>query len=433
MKIKARNFGSPLFLQITRGLVALQTLELRGMSDSQEADAVRDSLDGPLAAAGEAERNRAQWLSDDLYSVGLSAREPKDRNPQAQSQLTAALEARQAGDWDRALGLLRRWKDYLAPDVLSYSRGSIWLAAGVPEVAGLFLAHARRLAPSEGGYHVMHLHALDLVDPVAAADESRHILEAAKSYEPTVVTLGAQLVLKRARSLPAYEAAPTFRATIPVLVENLARIEAEPADSVQRNAAPMTMALLGACHQSVGESDISARYYSLGLGESPDNVELLTARGMLLYGKSTQAVRDLERAVELGTPHVWPYLFLAHHYLLTGRFDACRATCEAGLRLPAADEVRSVMEELRGVALAELEFPSRYVREAFEAALRLDPGNEQARRNLAAFEAARARAAPAAPSKWGTRTGEEVRGYASSGNGGGWSPDLNMLHAVAAI
>ena len=193
------------------------------------------------------------------------------------------------------------------------------------------------------------------------------------------------------------------------------------------------MALQGACHQHVGETDVSARYYSLGLAESPDNVELLTARGTLLYATSTQAVQDVDRAVELATPHVRPYLFLAHHYLLTGRFDACRATCGAGLRLPAADEVRSVMEELRGVTLAELEFPARYVRKSFKAASGSTPVTNRPGETWPR-SGPPPPALPRPPRRSGVRArARRSEGYALLGDGGGWPPDLNILHAVAAI
>ena len=54
------------------------------------------------------------------------------------------------------------------------------------------------------------------------------------------------------------------------------------------------------------------------------------ARGILLYGSSPCAVTDFEQAVTLGSPVVWPYLFLARHYLITNRFEQCRSMCERG-------------------------------------------------------------------------------------------------------
>ena len=41
-------------------------------------------------------------------------------DPQAAARLNDAIEARQAGEWDRALELLRRWRALVAPALVSY-------------------------------------------------------------------------------------------------------------------------------------------------------------------------------------------------------------------------------------------------------------------------------------------------------------------------
>ena len=53
----------------------------------------------------------------------------------------------------------------------------------------------------------------------------------------------------------------------------------------------------------------------------------------------------------------------------------------------ASENAKSQLEEWRAIAQAELGFPPEAVRTAFEAAVRLDPSNELARRNQDAFEA----------------------------------------------
>jgi uncharacterized protein HemY len=68
-------------------------------------------------------------------------------DPQARRKLVEALQARQAGEWDKALELFRRWGKYLDPAVLAYLRGSVWQEAGDSATAALFFAEAGRLAP----------------------------------------------------------------------------------------------------------------------------------------------------------------------------------------------------------------------------------------------------------------------------------------------
>ncbi len=53
----------------------------------------------------------------------------------------------------------------------------------------------------------------------------------------------------------------------------------------------------------------------------------------------------------------------------------------------ASDTAKSQLEDWRAIAQAELGFSPEAVRAAFEAAVRLDPLNELAKRNQDAFEA----------------------------------------------
>ena len=73
-------------------------------------------------------------------------------NPEAQSGLDEAVEAREAGDWDGALTILRRWSRYIEPSLLSFLRGSVWMEAGDAATADLFFRHAAQLKPDNGVY-----------------------------------------------------------------------------------------------------------------------------------------------------------------------------------------------------------------------------------------------------------------------------------------
>src|SRR5437588_9078060 len=110
-------FGSPSFRLVAKGLVELHRLGKDGKDDTPEGDYIRDALDAPLDALNQNEKERAQWLSEDLYSVSEPVVEPsqKEMDSQAQQELNAAIEARQSREWDRALALLRRRREYIAP------------------------------------------------------------------------------------------------------------------------------------------------------------------------------------------------------------------------------------------------------------------------------------------------------------------------------
>src|SRR5438132_4784330 len=98
-------FGSLSFKLVLKGLVELHRLIKDGKDDSPEAESIRDALDAPLKALNRTEKERAQWLSEDLYSVSEPPVAPslKEMNFQAQQQLNEAIEAREGREWDRGL------------------------------------------------------------------------------------------------------------------------------------------------------------------------------------------------------------------------------------------------------------------------------------------------------------------------------------------
>ncbi len=292
------------------------------------------------------------------------------------------------GEWDRALELLRRWAAFLAPDVVSFFRGRVWLDAGDTETAVLFFEHACRLQPDNGNYLAVFLYALEKVNPTAAQVRARQILQDPDQTSPVAVVRAADIVFHASRSLPESEAAQQFRQLILVFDRALSRIEAGTEAGVDRWHYGIAILLLGFCHELLGNTQAAVDSLTRGLQEDPYNPGLLGSRGILLYGASPRALSDLELAIRNGSTEIWPFYFLAHHYLLTGRFEECRKLCERALTMSGSPAVMSEVSEWLAIAQAELGFPAEMVRASFDSAIRFDPSNERAQKNLAAFEAA---------------------------------------------
>jgi hypothetical protein len=142
---------NPSYLAMVRGSRELHQLLAAGKEDSPEADAIRDATDGPWEALSEAERNRVRNLSEDLYSLVEPPPPAQPMNSQAQAKLNEAFEAKQRGEWDRALDLLRHWRAHIDPALVSYLRGSIWLDAGDPATAALFFERLQQLLDDPNG------------------------------------------------------------------------------------------------------------------------------------------------------------------------------------------------------------------------------------------------------------------------------------------
>ena len=85
--------GSPNFRQVLRGYLRLHQLMIEGRDELPDADAVRDSLDLPWRVLTEAERERIQGLSADLFDISEPiASGPRDMNPQAQKNLAEVFK-----------------------------------------------------------------------------------------------------------------------------------------------------------------------------------------------------------------------------------------------------------------------------------------------------------------------------------------------------
>jgi hypothetical protein len=76
-----------------------------------------------------------------------------------------------------------------------------------------------------------------------------------------------------------------------------------------------------------------------------------------------------------------------------------------------SDAAKSQLEEWRAISQAELGFPSEAVRVGFEAAVRLDPSNELARRNQVAFEAGLRAPSARFAMKWEHKSDAAIRQF----------------------
>jgi tetratricopeptide (TPR) repeat protein len=187
---------SPNYLAAARAVRDLHRLALAARDESPEADAIRDSSDSAWQALSEVEQKRIGGLSEDLYSISdPPAGGNGAMNPQAQARLNDAYEARQRGEWDRALELLRRWGKPLSPALVSYLRGAIWREAGDPETAVLFFEHAVSLEPHNERFFTDLLTALDAVACLESSSlSSRNVnLDLAAKIALNMVMRGIEL------------------------------------------------------------------------------------------------------------------------------------------------------------------------------------------------------------------------------------------------
>jgi len=114
------------YLATIRSTVELHKLIAAGKGDDPEADEVRDASASTWAARSGTERERARWVSEDLYSLHEKTIAPCEMTRKAQAAFHKAYEAKSRGEWDNSLALLREWQAYFDPALISYLRGSVW-------------------------------------------------------------------------------------------------------------------------------------------------------------------------------------------------------------------------------------------------------------------------------------------------------------------
>jgi tetratricopeptide (TPR) repeat protein len=302
-----------------------------------------------------------------------------------------------------ALDLLRKWRLYIDPALVSYLRGSIWLEAGDPVTAVLFFEHASELKKDDDNFLARYLDVLYLADPLTAEKRADEILKEYSKYSPIVISRAVGII----RSASVRTASDLERRRIYEYLERILKVTLPKVDQqLDRSIYVILLAQLGFCYELLDNWPAALESYSRGLLVDPDNDTILVSRGMLTYGTNPQAINDLEIAIQTGTSYVWPYFFLAHHYLLSRRFEECRRLCERVLSTNCSTFVKSEASRWMAIAQAELGFPAETVRASFENAMRLDPSNERVKRNLVEYESANK---PNVTKDWETRSQGEIQ------------------------
>ena len=378
---------SPSYQAELSALLRMHQLSLDGKEESEEADLVRESANDYWNDLSKPEKDRLTGLSKNLYEISDGPAQPREpMSPQTQGKLVGAVEARERGEWDKALELLREWGKYFPAALVSVLRGTIWRDAGEPKVAVVFFEHASHLEPENETYEGVLLETLETANPDTARTRAEAVLQASDTKSPDLVVYAAQVIFGQTSKLSDIDSQPVYKRLIPILERTLTRMEGK--ENVEGpDLVGMVFSLLATICKNIGETRKAYGYYSRAIQFDPTNDALLIFRGLLMYGADPNATFDFEQAIRLDSPLVWPYFYMAHHYLGNNRFEECRVMCEQALHKQATPRVQSELYDFLGISLTGLGYPEQVIRRAFENAIRLGPSNERARRNMKWFEA----------------------------------------------
>lgn len=252
-----------------------------------------------------------------------------------------------------------------------------------PEVGLLFIDNAARLEPENATYLAL---ALECLKAMSAWEELR---QRAEGYL-TIKALPSGLFFRVADALHLYATAtanPEFYqqavATVDRGFEQLqSQGDREPLAAVLA-AAFATKAL---SLQRLAKLDEALKVFDVAIKEFTDNSVLLTARGLLKQQLCRlDAIDDFQKAVDLGTPVVWPYLEIARNALRERQWEKAISFCRLGIWRAGQPSVRAVLFDLLAIAQFEHGDPSEEVRSAFQTAHTRDPLSEEIRSHFDAF------------------------------------------------
>ena len=395
------------------GLLEMHRLFLAGKKKSPEVEAIRNAADEPWVELTEEEQEVMTGLSIDLYEIeGVKRKSSGLTAAQASTMIHDAYLAREAGEFDKALTLLRDCQEFSSDARGAYIRGTIWQRSGDPKVAVVFFKRAVDLDSTNSNFRAIWLHQLKSVDPIAAAVEAENVLRSPADFAPQAVVYAAEIAYIQTLPRSDAQSITIYRRLVPIMEHEIGRLRSmrpTPAKALFG----MGLSLLASCHEHLQEMSQAFNYYSEAIRLDPENSMLYLARGKLLYGNDPGAIEDLETAVILKAPLVWPYLFLSHYYLGTGQYEEVLHLAAAGLEMPSTERVKSFLLEFRAIAEAQLGFPKNIVRRSFEKAIRNDNSNQRALRNLEVFDKMTGQVS--LDNKWERPTASAVRRDAPSG------------------
>jgi len=348
--------------------------------DGEEADRLRDEMDGPWAMLTDEERAQLGLLSEDLYELGGERAAPALEEGTTLETILGQAKSALAHHPERTLALLRKVPDRsLPPDIRAYMLARCWDQLGFSYAAAIFFDRAYDLVP-RANYAVMALSSLASAGDTGAVDRRIAAIEAVPDAQPALCLRAGALLFQGAEKAPEAERSSIFRRVITLVGRGTSGPDTLP--SLRATA----LLAAGFSYQHLAQHDRALAAFDQAIAIHPHDSGFI-ARGLeRLATDRPAALADFERAIELRAPLAWPYLYLAHDALMKGRYERVEALAGDALLRTKRASLRAELFEWSAIAAAQLGRRREVVRERFSSAIAEDPLNERIRRNAEAFE-----------------------------------------------
>lgn len=370
-------------------LLKLHNLISQGKGESENSDAIRDHMDVYWKRLDEGDREIARQLSADLYSLDDTIANSHPQGDVYSAELAAEIgKARENNDFAGALRLLAERAPEISYDRAAILRGMIYRELGLVQIGLAFMWHVANSSPTPESAHVIVLNTLwHYVGVDTAATCAMELLREKKVTGITFFVV-AGILLMAATSNEGFVRRQYADASKSLLTEMLKSAPDDEAKAAQAKCHEM----LSNCYYLIGESTQAIKELDIAIQLYPSDDEPYVQRGlMLLDSHFEKAKSDFEQASKLGTSSVWPYYYLAFDAFRSQCFARCIQLSTTALSRTSDLETLARLHELLAMSIASAnstlsQSTIEAIRSHFRTGISLSPGDQQILENFHVFE-----------------------------------------------
>lgn len=369
--------------ELERLTLRLHELIRAGREDEAEVDQIREGMVDISGTLSPERRELLDNLSGDLFMLLRDEELVSGDDPVGIKSAFESAWNRQ--DWVSLLALVRRkdLRTHLPDAAVAYFRGRCWSSLGYFGAALTFFDHAAELAPDNDNYAYLALDALIRSGKTDEALERANAILHAETTSARRLFKAADVLFHAARNSDGSVVSAVYVRVLAVLERGMILDSRSPVEKRLSSLTAAAYVIKGLCHQHLGQHAEAKRAFTDALAVDPDAEAALTARGLLLLdAERAAALRDFERAVQKGTPLVWPYFYLAHDALQGGEYRRCIDLAKDALLRTRAPVLRANLIEWMAIASMELSPDSRASVELMQDAQTANPLSDRIAGNL---------------------------------------------------
>ena len=268
-------------------LIKLHQLLEEGRCDSDEADGVRDEMDGPWRKLNSQQIARVRGLSADLYTLGSDSpiKHPETVEVQCDEFRDKLRSARSRDDYNEVLTLLREEPQYMAAQRAAVLRDVCYEYLGQQDVAILFYEHAAKICniDADDSNVVFLLIRLHHIDQTKQAVHWTHgLLQCVSDPSARLLVTCADVFSPATENLPEDEMQTLLERTVRLLDKVRAIMKASLVDSRLQGIAIHAHIRVGFFYQQLGDLESALQAFEGALDIDPKDDLALEARTLIL-------------------------------------------------------------------------------------------------------------------------------------------------------